>query len=73
MQGALASTGVAYERAKEIVSVLSTRSDDLVRALMGVFAAFLFKTLVFPMMVLLALWKTVGSFNFNFNRKDGVL
>lgn len=68
---AAASATASYNKAKDILSVLSTRSDDLVLALMGVFAAFLFKTLVCPMLILIGLWKLAG--NFEFMRKDGQL
>lgn len=68
-KGAVASTAASYNKAEEIVNVLSTESDDLVQALMGVFAAFLFKTVVCPMLILISLWKLAGSFEHV--RRDG--
>jgi hypothetical protein len=62
VKGAASSASASYNKAKEIVVVLSTRSDDLVEALMGVFAAFLFKTVVCPLLILTGLWKLAGSF-----------
>jgi hypothetical protein len=67
-KGAVASTAASYNKAEEIVTVLSTRSDDLVQALMGVFAAFLFKTIVCPILILISLWKLAG--NVEFMRRD---
>ncbi len=66
---AASSARAAYNKAKEIVTVLTAESDDLVLALMGVFAAFLFKTVVCPMLILMGLWKLTG--NFDFMRRDG--
>lgn len=66
---AASSASASYTKAKEIVVVLSTQSNELVQALMGVFAAFLFKTLVCPLLILIGLWKLTGSFEFI--RRDG--
>lgn len=66
--GAASSVTASYDKAKNILTVLTAQSDDLVLALMGVFAAFLFKTVVCPMLVLMGLWKVAGSFEFT--RKD---
>ncbi|WP_147385918.1 hypothetical protein [Paracoccus sp. JM45] len=65
---AASSANASYVKAKDIVIVLSTQSDELVQALMGVFAAFLFKTVVCPVLILIGLWKLAGSFEFM--RKD---
>ena len=61
VRGFASSTSAAYTKAESIVVTLSTESDDLVRALMGVFAAFLFKTIFFPVLILIGLWKMAGS------------
>jgi hypothetical protein len=57
-----ASATESDSKATDIFGVLTTQSDDLVKALMGVFAVFLFKTVVCPMLVLIGLWKLTGSF-----------
>lgn len=64
VKGAAASATASYNKAKDIFEGLTTQSDDLVQALMGVFAAFLFKTIVCPMLILIGLWKLAGSFEF---------
>ncbi len=64
VKGTAASATASYNKANDIVEVLSTQSDDLVQALMGVFAAFLFKTIVCPILILAGLWKLAGSFEF---------
>lgn len=51
----------SYNHAKEILKILTTESDELVMALMAIFAAFLFKTLVCPLLVLFGLRKLGGS------------
>ncbi len=61
---AAASATASYKQAREILEVISTRSDELVFALMGVFAAFLFKTFICPMLLLIGLWKLVGNFDY---------
>ena len=62
--GAASSVTASYEKAKNILTVLTAQSDDLVLALMGIFAAFLFKTVVCPMLILIGLWKLAGSLEF---------
>jgi hypothetical protein len=64
VKNAASSASASYTKAKEIVVVLSTQSDELVQALMGVFAAFLFKTVVCPLLILIGLWKLTGSVDF---------
>ena len=64
VKGAASSATASYNKAKNILTVLTAQSDDLVLALMGVFAAFLFKTVVCPMLILIGLWKLAGSFEF---------
>jgi hypothetical protein len=64
VMGAASSATASYDKAKDILTVLTSKSDDLVLALMGVFAAFLFKTVVCPMLILIGLWKLTGSFKF---------
>ena len=64
VKGAASSATASYNKAKNILTVLTAQSDDLVLALMGVFAAFLFKTVVCPMLTLIGLWKLAGSFEF---------
>ena len=61
VKGAASTATVSYNKAKNILTVLLAQSDDLVLALMGVFAAFLFKTVVCPMLILIGLWKLAGS------------
>ena len=69
VKGAASSATRSYNEAKNILTVLTAQSDDLVLALMGVFAAFLFKTVVCPMLILIGLWKLAGSFEFM--QRDG--
>ena len=64
VKGAASSATASYNKAKNILTVLTAQSDELVLALMGVFAAFLFKTVVCPMLILIGLWKLTGSFEF---------
>lgn len=64
VRGAASSATASYDKAKNILMVLTSQSDDLVLALMGVFAAFLFKTIVCPMIILIGLWKLTDSFEF---------
>jgi hypothetical protein len=68
VKGAASSATASYSEAKKILTVLTSQSDELVLALMGVFAAFLFKTVVCPMLILTGLWKLSGSFELK--RKD---
>jgi len=69
VKGAASSATASYKKAKDILTVLTAESDNLVLALMGVFAAFLFKTVVCPILILIGLWKLTG--NFEFMRRDG--
>jgi hypothetical protein len=62
--GAASSVTASYDKAKNILTVLTAQSDDLVLALMAVFAAFLFKTVVCPMLILVGLWRLAGSLEF---------
>ncbi len=61
---AASAATASYNKAKDILTILTAESDDLVLALMGVFAAFLFKTVVCPMLILIGLWKLTSSFEF---------
>ncbi len=69
VKGAASSARATYNKAKDIVTILTAESDDLVLALMGVFAAFLFKTVVCPMLILMGLWKLTGNLGFIY--RDG--
>ncbi len=69
VKGAASSATASYNKAKNILTVLTAQSDDLVLALMAMFAAFLFKTVVCPMLILIGLWKLSGCFEFM--RRDG--
>tara|TARA_R100000935_G_C2836463_1_gene168401 strand:- start:1872 stop:2921 length:1050 start_codon:yes stop_codon:yes gene_type:complete len=62
VKGAASSATMSYNNAKNILTVLTAQSDELVLSLMGVFAAFLFKTVVCPMLILAGLWKLLGSY-----------
>jgi len=62
VRGAASSATMSYNNAKNILRVLTAQSDELVLSLMGVFAAFLFKTVVCPMLILAGLWKLLGTY-----------
>lgn len=57
------TSGSTFNNAKVITEVFVEKADDLVVALMGIFAAFLFKTAVFPVLILFGLFKTLRTFN----------
>lgn len=69
VKGAVSSASAAYNKAENIVTVLIVESDDLVLALMGVFSAFIFKTAVCPVIILIGLCKVLEGFYFL--RRDG--
>ena len=57
------STGVKerYQTAQAIVVTLVSKSDELIAAMMAVFAAYIFKTAVLPLLILYALTKVSGG------------
>jgi len=51
-----------YDRIKTIVVILGDKSDELIKAFIAVFAAFIFKTAVLPLLILFGLSKLSGGF-----------
>ena len=62
--GAYVGAADASGKVDELQEWACSLSDWQVLALMGVFAAFLFKTVVCPMLILIGLWKLTSSFEF---------
>ena len=70
VKGVISSTNSNYQMAKSIAVTLATRKDDLVEALIGIFAAFIFKTIVFPLLILFGLVKVFSCFGFSRHKAD---
>lgn len=53
--GGLTETADSIEKAREVVMMLVANSDELIRAIIGVFASYMFKTLVLPVLLAFSL------------------